>query len=147
MRFCCRDIPRLGLFATTRTRRSNSSARKAASRFARFWRRSKNRNLRSFSESSTRKEKRTLLRGNIYRGEACSELDDEFADVATCEEHVDGVGRLFQTLDDGFAILYLPEHFPLTELRGRFHEAGDVVEKNEALDAKPLDQDSAKASH
>src|SRR5215470_15024413 len=74
------------------------------------------------------------------------DFDDKFAGVAAGEEHVDGVGSFLQAFHDGFAVLDFPKHFPLAELRGRFHEARGIVENNEALHAQAFHQHGAEAS-
>src|SRR5437868_1556113 len=48
--------------------------------------------------------------------------------LAAGEEHVDGVGRFLESFHDRLAVLELTEHFPLTQLRCRFHEARGVIE-------------------
>ncbi len=41
-----------------------------------------------------------------------SHLNNQFADVAAGEEHVDGVGGFFQTLHNRFPVFQFAEHFP-----------------------------------
>jgi len=72
------------------------------------------------------------------------EFDDEFTDVVAAEEHVDGLGRFFETLDDGVFVLELAGHFPHPELLAGIHELRSVIEDDEAFDAKALDQKQTK---
>src|SRR5882762_586674 len=84
--------------------------------------------VRGLSEEPRPTEKTRRLQVNDVELAARSDFYNQFAGIAPGEEHVDSVRRFFQSLDDGFAVLQLPEHFPLTELRCGFHEARGVIE-------------------
>src|SRR6516165_2431825 len=68
------------------------------------------------------------------------EFDDELTDVVSAEEHVDGFRGFFEALDDRLFVLQSAGHFPHTELLARVHEFRSVIEDDETLNAKALDQ-------
>src|SRR6266699_4648926 len=96
--------------------------------------------VRRVFEESRPAEKTQRLEVTRRRLIAQSNFYDELAGVAAGEEHVDGIGRFLQSFHDRFAVLQLPEHFPLTQLLRGFHKARSVVQNDEALDAEALHQ-------
>src|SRR5690606_34615956 len=65
------------------------------------------------------------------------DLDHELADVFAIEETVNGDGRVFETVDDGFAVLELAFGNPGGELHGALGESLHEVDDDETahLDA------------
>src|SRR5260370_39732629 len=101
--------------------------------------------VRRFFEEPRTAEKTQRLEVNQRWLLAHSNFYDELAGVSAGEEHVDGIGRLFQSFHDGFAVLQLTEHFPLTQLLRSFHEARSEIQDDEPLDAEAFHYDCAEA--
>src|SRR5260370_8925182 len=101
--------------------------------------------VRRFFEDPRPAKKTQRLEVNRRWVLAHSNFYDELAGVSAGEEHVDGIGRFLQSFHDRFAVLQLPEHFPLTQLLRSFHEARSEIQDDEPLDAEPFHYDCAEA--